>query len=85
MSVTRPLLDAASRAEHAGGVVGTRASILTVAIVATLAAGGGAGASWGQDPAVADASTEIAVETTIPVMDLPNGCAGDDWGEGSID
>jgi hypothetical protein len=61
--------------------------MLTVAIVATLAGGGSAAATWGNDPVVADRSTEIVTETsTGHVMELPSGCAGDDWGsEGSID
>lgn len=61
--------------------------MLTVAIVATLAGGGGAAASWGDHPATPDGSTETWVETTwMPVIDLPNGCAGDGWeSEGSID
>ena len=61
--------------------------MLTVAIVATLAGGGGAAASWGDRPSIAEGSTEILVDsTTMPVMELPNGCAGDDWSlEGSID
>lgn len=60
--------------------------MLTVAIVATLAGGGSAAATWGNDPTAAG-SNEIAAETAItPVMELPNGCAGDDWSfEGSID
>lgn len=62
-----------------------RATMLTVAIVATLAGGGSASATWGTEPGAA--SSEIAAEMTgVPVMELPNGCAGDDWSlEGSID
>lgn len=60
--------------------------MLTVAIVATLAGGGSAAATWGSEPGAADGSAGVAIETSIlPAMELPNGCAGDDWGEGSID
>jgi hypothetical protein len=54
--------------------------MLTVAIVASLAGGGTAAAHYGQTTTSPDVATEIAAETVInPVMDLPNGCAGDDW------
>lgn len=61
--------------------------MLTVALVATLAGGGSAAAQFGNEGVSADTTNEIVVETTsAPLMELPNGCAGDDWGsEGSID
>ncbi|HKY52426.1 MAG TPA: hypothetical protein VJP45_14310 [Candidatus Limnocylindria bacterium] len=68
-------------------MIGSRVTMLTVALVATLAGSGGAAATWGDDPASAVGSVEIASDTTMhPVLDLPNGCAGDDWSvEDSID
>lgn len=61
--------------------------MLTVAVIATLAGGGSAAANWGNEPAVAGGYSGIAAETAItPLMELPNGCSGDDWSlEGSID
>ncbi len=60
--------------------------MLAVALIASLAGGGSASASLGNDPAGPD-GTAIVHETSItPVMELPNGCSGDDWSlEGSID
>jgi len=68
-------------------VMSPRATMLTVALVATLAGGGSASAQFGNEGVTPDTATEIAVETTaVPIMELPNGCVGDDWGsEGSID
>jgi hypothetical protein len=81
------LLDAAAATPQAVVVIGPRPTVLTVAIVATLAGGGSAAATWGHAPVAADRSTEVVSETsTGHLMELPSGCAGDDWGsEGSID
>lgn len=61
--------------------------MLAVALIASLAGGGGAAASLGSDPSVGDGQSSIAPETnTTPVMELPNGCGGDDWSfDSSVD
>jgi hypothetical protein len=67
-------------------VIGPRATTLTVALVASLAGGGGAAASLGTDPSATDSHASIATETLTPVMELPNGCVFDDWSfDSSVD
>lgn len=63
-----------------------QAATLAVVLVASLAGGGTAAANFGTDPS-ADRPTAVTPETNVmPVMDLPNGCEGDDWSfESSVD
>ena len=61
--------------------------MLSVVLVASLAAGGTAAANRGSDPS-ADGQNVIDPETgTMPDMELPSGCGGgDDWSfDSSVD
>lgn len=63
-----------------------RATMIAVALVATLAGGGSAAANWGGEGEVAGGHSGIAAETTImPLMELPNGCSEVWSSEDSID
>jgi hypothetical protein len=60
--------------------------MLAVALIASLAGGGGAAASLGNDPSAVHGNAIVPETSITPVMELPSGCGGDDWSfDSSID